>query len=97
MEPDKVGSWVQRWIRSTRASQGAKVYQAWQERVDPSLRGRARIRDLRSGTLWIEVDSSAALEELSTYGREAILSTLAPEGVRDLRFTLSRRRPASLS
>lgn len=91
-EPRTVGSWVSQWIRSTRSSESARIYQAWEERVEPRLRGGARLSKWESGTLWVEVDSSAALEEISTYGRESILSELAPEGVREIRFVLARRR-----
>ena len=87
-----MGSWVSRWIRSAQRKDGARIYRAWQESVDPAIRSRARLSDWKAGTLWIEVDSSAALEELSTYRRESILSTLGPEGVRDVRFVLARRR-----
>lgn len=45
----------------------ARVFEAWTSAVGRELARRARPVRLRNGELWIEVDSSALLHELSCF------------------------------
>ncbi|MCZ6689435.1 MAG: DciA family protein [Planctomycetota bacterium] len=92
-QPKKLGSSVSSWIRSARMGPGARIRKVWDDRVEPSLKVKARLAELKSDTLWVEVETSAALEEMATYGREPILRELASEGIREVRFVLPRKRP----
>ena len=69
--------------------------QAWDEVVPEEFRGHSGVLSVRLRTLTVWVDSSAALSELATYHREALLEALnerlGEEGqapVRDIRFVL---------
>ena len=92
MPPRPIGSFVSRWLRSSRTSGAARVFRLWEDRVDAAIRQRTRLAEYRSGTLVIEVESSTYLHELSHFRRPELLRILADEGVSDLRFRLMPRR-----
>lgn len=93
MEPKRLGPTLARWLRSSRSSGPARVYQAWEDRIDPSIRRRARPVDWKSGTLWVEVATSSLLHELSSFRRNEMVQILQDEGVMDIRFVQTGHRP----
>ena len=72
---------------------GWRAVQEWPEIVGPRLARRARAVDFRDGTLVIEVEGSAWMQEVGYLKRELIRKIDARLGagvVRDVRVTLPR-------
>ncbi|MGH7740588.1 MAG: DUF721 domain-containing protein [Candidatus Eiseniibacteriota bacterium] len=72
---------------------GWRAVQEWPEIVGPRLARRARAVDFRDGTLIIEVDGSAWMQEVGYLKRELIRKIDARLGagvVRDVRVILPR-------
>lgn len=44
-----------------------RVVEAWAQAVGPEILGRARAAQLRGGTLYVEVESAALLQELRNF------------------------------
>src|SRR5579859_2445761 len=49
---------------------------AWREAVGPEVAGMTSVRGVRDGVLTVEVASSALLQELATFYRSSILSSM---------------------
>ena len=91
MQP--LGDLVDRWLKKNRVRERvdtASLFGRWRDVVGEELSRKTRIVDVRGGELIVEVNSSALLNELSTYGREDIMESLRRidefRGVKTVRF-----------
>jgi len=100
-QPDRavpVGDVLRRWARRSGAlgsSDRQRVWAAWQRAAGPDAAHTA-LEGMRKGVLWFTVDSSAVLQELSSFRKEELLEALRREVktyfVRDVRFRLEKHR-----
>ena len=88
-----LGELVDRWMKKNRARErvdAASLFGRWRDVVGEELSRKTRVVDVRGGELIVEVNSSALLNELSTYGREDIMESLRGidefHGVKTVRF-----------
>ncbi|MCS7337890.1 MAG: DUF721 domain-containing protein [Verrucomicrobiae bacterium] len=70
----------------------AEVLRAWSTLIDPNIAAHAQPTGLRNGTLFVRVDSSVWLSELSRYRAKEILDQLqncfGPELIKRISFRL---------
>ncbi len=79
----------------SREMTGWKAVEAWPALVGPRVALRTRAVAFRDGTLHVEVEGSAWMQELSYLKRELVQrinQELGGEHVRDVRFMLPGRR-----
>ena len=72
---------------------GWQAVAEWAEAVGPQIARRARASRFQDGTLWVEVDGSVWLHQLTVLRRDLlrrINQRLGADHVRDLRFIHSR-------
>ena len=77
----------------SREMSGWRAVEAWPELVGPRVARHARAVAFREGTLQVEVEGSAWMQELGYLKRDLVRrinQQLGCEEVRDLRFTLPR-------
>jgi hypothetical protein len=75
----EIGYLLARFMRGTTLGRSAALEAlaaGWQETVGPEIAAETRVASYREGTLRIEVRSSALLQELSTFYRDALLAAL---------------------
>ena len=94
-EPREVGEVLRRLMRG-RLRRGKKeeaIFEVWEEVVGPARASRLTPLRLRAGVLWVGVESSALLYEVSQFERVGIVEGLKQRipdlGVEDVRFRLS--------
>ncbi len=78
----------------SREMSGWRAVEAWPELVGPRVARHARAVAFREGTLQVEVEGSAWMQELGYLKRDLVRRInqhLGAEDVRDVRFTLPRR------
>jgi predicted nucleic acid-binding Zn ribbon protein len=71
---------------------GWRAVQEWAEAVGPQVARRTRAARFADGTLWVEVESSAWMQELSFLQRQALQQLerrLGGRYVRRLRFVMA--------
>jgi len=100
-QPDRavpVGVVLRRWARRSgvlKSSERERLWDAWQG-VAGKDAAHTALEGMRKGVLWFTVDSSAVLQELSSFRRDELLEALRREVktyfVRDIRFRLEKRR-----
>src|SRR5512137_1301301 len=75
-----------------------EVVLAWRELVGPEIAARSEALELRRGTLWVGVDSSAWMQHIG-FLKPRILNTLRREfpqvAVEEIRCVLRARRDAT--
>ena len=78
----------------SREMSGWRAVEAWPELVGPRVARHARAVAFREGTLQVEVEGSAWMQELGYLKRDLVRRInqhLGAEDVRDVRFTLPHR------
>jgi predicted nucleic acid-binding Zn ribbon protein len=88
-EPEEIGKILKRWMSRNRIRERVSdqsVFGRWKDVVGPEIAAATRVVRLAGGVLTVEVSSAPLLNELATYHREEILSSLqAIEGMGDVR------------
>jgi predicted nucleic acid-binding Zn ribbon protein len=73
----------------------SELAEAWQETVGPEVSAHARLAGWKRGVLFVEVDSAAWLQELSSFYKDEILENIRAKlsriHVADLKFKLVQR------
>lgn len=98
---EPVGDVLQRWLARSgllRVSDRDRVWEAWQRQLGSDAVHTSLV-SLRGNVATFSVDSSALLSELNNFRRVELLEALHREVrtyfVRDIRFRLEKRPPAS--
>ena len=97
MSAEAVGGVLSRVLQDlglSREMSGWRAVEAWPELVGPRVARRTRAVAFREGTLHVEVEGSAWMQELSYLTRDLVRrinQKLGSEEVLDVRFTLPRR------
>ena len=97
MSPEAVGGVLGRVLDDLglrREMTGWRAVEAWPELVGARVARHTHAVAFRDGTLLVEVEGSAWMQELTYLKRDLvrrIQQTLGGEDVRDVRFTLPRR------
>lgn len=77
-------------LRLDQRREEAEILRVWQELMDPEVATHARPTGLKSGTLFVSVDSNAWLAELVGFRRQDILRRLqqvfGPTRIRQISF-----------
>ena len=79
-------------LRRAGRSAGRALHEAWPDVIGPKLEPHTRLRAFKGGRLYVEVDSSALLHELSNFRAAELLARLrervAKPRVAEIRFRL---------
>lgn len=76
---DQLGFLIARFLRGTTVGRSAALIaleEAWKATVGPELASDTRVSSFKDGTLRIEVRGSPLLQELSTFYRDSLLTSL---------------------
>jgi len=94
----EVISKVLREMKFRNRSRVAGLRDVWREAVGPEISPHTRLGGFRNGVLFIEVDSSGRLQELSSFYKDEILQKLRQKArglyIAELKFTLTQRGSA---
>ena len=95
-EPRPIGDVVRRLMRGRLARKRRKesrIHEVWADVVGPERKDRLHPMRLRSGVLWVGVESPALLYEVAQFERAAMvekLTKLLPDlAIEDVRFRLA--------
>lgn len=93
--PEHIGDLARKMVRGRlgrRMRRETKVLEIWEDAVGQEQAGQLHPVRLRSGVLWVEVESPAVLYETAQFKSDDILDklrTLVPDlGIEELRFRL---------
>ncbi|MGA3179566.1 MAG: DUF721 domain-containing protein [Verrucomicrobiota bacterium] len=78
-------------LRMDRRQSEAEILRVWNHQLDPNIVAHAQPAGIRKGTLFVNVDSSAWLDEIVRYRRREILERLQNSFGRDLISRISFR------
>jgi hypothetical protein len=88
-----VGEVLRGWLKENKVREriaASSIFTKWKQIVGEEIGARTRVIEAAAGELVIEVDSSALLNELSTYYRQEILDSLHQteefRGIQKLKF-----------
>ncbi|MEM7231857.1 MAG: DUF721 domain-containing protein [Planctomycetota bacterium] len=92
-EPEAIEDILKRWLKANQARQRVsdrEIFERWPDIVGEEIGAHTRVVDLRSGVLFVEVDSAPLLHELSTYFGtsllESVRATECGESIGEIRF-----------
>ena len=99
-EPERISELIEPVLRELkRIGQrvGKALHEAWPEVAGPTLARRTRLRAFKAGRLYVEVDSSALLHELTGFRSQELLARLRERvpkpDVSEIRFRLASFAP----